>query len=189
MIVYGIALAAYGALLGYLAVEDMRRFEIKLELLPFIGLIGMWLVLQSGTPLWGALAGALVWGISVAVIHGCRPSSVGLGDIWLFGALGLCLGIMDSLFGVIVFAAASFGTAWGYSYARGKRFCRSIYPAAVPACVVLLAVCCLRAFNTFVAQQGLSLGSVAMLGLAPVGFALGVTIHMYVTTKLEMNNV
>ena len=189
MIGYVIASLLYGATLGFLALEDMRRFEIKLELLPVTGIIGMWLALQSGLPLWDILAGGAIWGSFVALFYWFSRGSIGQGDIWLFATAGLCLGVSDSLAGALVFGAASIATSWAYSHARGKRFGRSIYPAAVPVSVALLAVCAMR----MITDLGMSGSGVAMslviLGLLVAGVALGISINMFVASNGEVADV
>ena len=189
MIGYGVASVLYGATIGFLALEDMRRFEIKLELLPVTGIIGMWLALQSGVPLWDIVAGGAIWGSFVGLFYWFNRGSIGQGDIWLFATAGLCFGVSDSLAGALVFGAASVATAWAYSYARGKRFGRSIYPAAVPVSVALLAVFTLRVITALGLSGSGPAMTFVMLGLPVAGVALGISINMYVASNVEVADV
>ena len=189
MIGYGVAYVLYGATIGFLALEDMRRFEIKLELLPITGVIGMWLAFQSGVPLSDIVGGGAIWGSFVALFYWLNRGSIGQGDIWLFSTAGLCFGVSDSLAGALVFGVASIATAWAYSYARGKRFGRSIYPAAVPVSVALLAVCAMRMIADMGANSSGPAMTFVMLGLPVAGVALGISINMYVASNVEVADV
>lgn len=189
MIIQAIVLVLFGACLGFLIIEDMRRFEIKLELLPLTVALGIFLAVQSGIELNDILAGGLVWGVPVALYYWMCPGRIGRGDIWLFATAGFCFGISGSLFGAIVFGLVSVVTAWAYAYARGKRFGRSIYPAAVPTCIALLAICVWRLSGDLSEQNVMFLASAPLLALAPVGVFLGMSINMYAASKWEVRHV
>jgi ABC-type glycerol-3-phosphate transport system permease component len=188
MILYAITLVFYGTTLGFLALEDMRRFEIKLELLPFTALAGIFLATYSGLAIWDILAGALIWGIPVALYYWFHPGRIGRGDIWLFVTAGFCLGVSGSILGALIFGLASIVTAWAYAHARGKRFGCSIYPAAVPICTALLAVCILRVFRGLVADDDMLALLSSMLGLPVVGVILGLTFNTWITSNLEKSH-
>ena len=135
---YLLALAAFGACLAYLAMEDAVFFEIKLELLPLLLLCSLAITQHLSMPLWDRVLGALLWGLPITVLYWFKSGSIGRGDLFLLASAGFFFGIKDAMPSVVVFAAATALTAFIYARRRGKAFGKSSIPAAIPVTVTLL---------------------------------------------------
>ena len=134
------ALVMFGICLSILWFEDIRSFEIKLEVLPILVVISYVLAPYFDVAWQSMLAGGVAWFAPALLYQYLRPSGMGRGDIFLFAVAGLFFSLDDSLLGGAVFLAVSAATAYGYARARGKQFGRSLYPAAMPVVIAMLTV-------------------------------------------------
>ena len=171
------ALLLFGVCLSIIWLEDVRLFEIKLEVLPVLVALSFFLALHMDIAWQGMLLGGLAWTLPAALYQRLRPSALGQGDIWLFGVAGTFFAVQDALLGAVVFAFFSVLSAYGYARARGKTFGRSIYPAAMPTVIAMLCVLEWRLIEHAGNSEAHPILAYAVMGVPFVGILVGAIIY------------
>lgn len=171
-----LALLLFGLCLSLIWFEDVRFFEIKLEVLPFLLALIFILGWQQGIAWQESVMGGLIWLIPAALYHYCRPSRLGRGDVWLFAVAGAFFGISDALLGVGIFALFSVATAYSYARARFKPLRRAVYPAAMPTAIAMLLVLEWRSFESANASTAHPILAYSILLLPLAGILIGAII-------------
>ena len=171
------ALLLFGVCLSIIWLEDVRLFEIKLEVLPVLVALSFFLALHMDIAWQGMLLGGLAWTLPAALYQRLRPSALGKGDIWLFGVAGTFFALQDALLGAALFALFSALTAYGYARARGKTFGRSIYPAAMPTVIAMLCVLEWRLIEHAGNSEAHPVLTHALMGVPCVGILVGAIIY------------
>ena len=123
----------------FIAVIDCRRLEIDPWLTAIAVMAGA--VLTDPASSWadGLLGGASVMAFSL-VIRSLRSSSMGLGDLYLYGMCGFLVGISGLAAWAFLHALAAMLLAWRRSRRLGRPLLRTGMPAAVSACPTALLV-------------------------------------------------
>ena len=173
------ALLLFGVCLSLIWLEDVRRLEIKLEVLPVLVALSFFIALHIDIAWQGMLLGGLAWTLPAALYQRLRPSALGLGDIWLFGVAGTFFALQDALLGAALFAFFSVLSAYGYARARGKTFGRSIYPAAMPVVIAMLLVLEWRLIERAANSEAHPILAYAVMALPFVGILVGAIISAH----------
>ena len=173
------ALLLFGVCLSLIWLEDLRRFEIKLEVLPVLVALSFFIALHMEMAWQGMLLGGLAWTLPAALYQRLRPSALGQGDIWLFGVAGTFFALQDALLGAVVFALFSVLSAYCYARARGKTFGRSIYPAAMPTVIAMLCVLEWRLIERAANSEAHPILAYAVMALPFVGILIGAIISAH----------
>lgn len=130
------------AALGRVAWIDHRRFEISFAALATglaTGLAAIVLV-EGYAGLVASVIGGAIISLSFAIVWWVKPKSIGEGDFWLFGAMGLLAGVEWMLPFILLLLVLVLPSAAIWSLMRGKRLFASMFPAAPPAVAALLPV-------------------------------------------------
>lgn len=147
------------AILAWLIVIqiDVRRFEIDPIALSAALLLSVAssfaLTFEFGVLFDRALAGAVGLGAG-AVIHRFMSTKFGRGDIWLIGAFWATAGTQDIAVANALLLISAALTAWSYSYARGKKPFRSLFPLALPVGISAIALLILNGILTLGGGNG-----------------------------------
>ena len=177
--VFVTALLLFGVCLSLIWLEDVRRLEIKLEVLPVLVALSFFIALHIDIAWQGMLLGGLAWTLPAALYQRLRPSALGLGDIWLFGVAGTFFALQDALLGAALFAFFSVLSAYGYARARGKTFGRSIYPAAMSTVIAMLCVLEWRLIEQAGNSNAHPILAYAVMALPFVGILIGAIISAH----------
>ena len=142
--------------MALVVLRDVRIFEIDFALLAMAALNTGVVVLATGGPgaLGGAMASALVIGLITAALCYWRPGWLGQGDIRLMAFLGLAAGPEHMPVTMTAFLAFAVLTSAAYSFARGKRPFRSMFPAALPAMGAAVIALILRLSESGLWREG-----------------------------------
>ena len=180
---------------GVLIHRDITRFEIHLEVLAIasLAMVGLTVALDGFQAILASLAVATILGFTTDMIRRRRPGSMGGGDPWVFAALGLAGSATHIIPVVIMAGLLSFIVATAYSLARGKRFLRSMFPAAlalVPAMLIGVGLQLVDALDVIALPTDywrLSLSPDMSITLLAMGFILTVyrAIHRRCSMKGE----
>ena len=127
----------------FIAVIDCRRLEIDPWLTAIAGIAGA--VLADPDSAWvdGLLGAASAMAFSL-VIRARRPSSMGMGDLYLYAMCGFLVGVTGLTAWAILHAAAAMFLALPRAIRRRRRVFRTGMPAAVTACPAALLVMLLQ---------------------------------------------
>ena len=137
----------------------MHRFEIDPAgaiALAVSGILTI-LMLEGGYRSALSLAYALMTGVVTLVACRIWPGRIGQGDIGVMALLGLIGGPDFLLLLLWFFVLSALLTSAGYSWSRGKRLFRSMFPVALPAMAAAAPVFCCRLAVGLWPESGVSL--------------------------------
>lgn len=175
--IFTLNLLIFGLVAGVLIVEDMRRFEIKLEILPVLASTALLLNVYLGGSLVESLLAGSIWGGGAFGMYLLRKGCLGQGDIWLYLTAGFVFGLAGTLWIGALLMALNLLTAFAYARARNKRFGSSMFPAALPVGLAMLAVVTWRVAIVLIEDSAFDITSAATLALPGFGALLGAWIQ------------